>query len=228
MPGTSRVPTPKGARRVRRPIRPRPGRGRPQGGRSPGEPGCREPAEMRTRHPNATRGANPCSEAAPDPKSGTRRRSPTGRRRSGTHGIPIRNTRRPPHHALKPKGDGAGYGPGETRSDERQAPFGSVTPHRQSQEGKLRREAKAILVVSSSEGRTPRARLDETSQGGSDGSKASKPAGTARTQQDPEEATPGVVARPYRVALKGKETSREPNDAGGRRRGAPGETLERG
>ena len=107
-------------------------------------------------------------------------------------------------------------------------PFGSVTPQRQSQEGKLRREAKAILVVSSSEGKTPRARLDETSQGGSDGSKASKPAGTARTQQDPEEATPGVVARPYRVALKGKKTSREPNDAGGRRRGAPGETLERG
>jgi hypothetical protein len=121
-----------------------------------------------------------------------------------------RNTRRPPHHALKPKGDGAGYGPGETCPDERPTPFGCVTPQRQSQEGKLRREAKAILVVSSSEGRTPRARLDETSQGGSDGSKASKPAGTARTQQDPEEATPGVVARPYRVALKGKKTSREP------------------
>jgi hypothetical protein len=88
--------------------------------------------------------------------------------------------------------------------------FGSVTPRCQSQEGRLRRKAKAILVVSSSEGKTPRARLDEKGQGGSDGSKASKPAGTARTQQDPEEATPGVVARPIRVALKGKKTSREP------------------
>jgi len=29
------------------------------------------------------------------------------------------NTRRPPHHALKPKGDGAGYGPGETCFAER-------------------------------------------------------------------------------------------------------------
>jgi hypothetical protein len=30
------------------------------------------------------------------------------------------STRRPPHHALKPKGDGAGCGPGETRTAERQ------------------------------------------------------------------------------------------------------------
>jgi hypothetical protein len=73
----------------------------------------------------------------------------------------------------------------------------------------LRREAKAILVVSSSEGRTPRARLAEVNQGDRDGSKASKPAGTAGTKQDPEEATPGVVARHDWVALKGKETSRE-------------------
>jgi hypothetical protein len=34
-------------------------------------------------------------------------------------------------------------------------PFGSVTPRSQSQEGKLCREAKAIRIVSSSEGRTP-------------------------------------------------------------------------
>jgi hypothetical protein len=73
----------------------------------------------------------------------------------------------------------------------------------------LRREAKAILVVSSSEGRTPRARLAEKNQGDRDGRKASKPAGTAGTQHDPEEATPGVVARHDWVALKGKKTSRE-------------------
>jgi hypothetical protein len=84
-----------------------------------------------------------------------------------------------------------------------------VTLQSQSQEGRLRREAKAILVVSSSEGRTPRARLVEKRQGDPDGSKASKPAGTARTQQDPKEATSGKVARPGWVALKGKETSGE-------------------
>jgi len=43
-------------------------------------------------------------------------------------------------------------------------PFGSVTLQSQSQEGRLRREAKAILVVSSSEGRTPRARLVENAR----------------------------------------------------------------
>jgi len=88
-------------------------------------------------------------------------------------------------------------------------PSGSVTPHRQSQEGMLRREAAAILVVSSSEGRTPRARPDERGRGDRGGSKASKPAGTAGTKQDPEEATPGVVARHDWVALKGNKTSRE-------------------
>jgi len=31
-----------------------------------------------------------------------------------------RNTRRPPHRVPKPKGGGSGYGPGETRTDERQ------------------------------------------------------------------------------------------------------------
>jgi hypothetical protein len=88
-------------------------------------------------------------------------------------------------------------------------PFGSVTSQCQSQEGRLRREAQAIRVVSSSEGRTPRARLVERHQGDRNGSKASKPAGTARMQQDPKEATSGVVARSGWVALKGKETSRE-------------------
>jgi hypothetical protein len=52
-----------------------------------------------------------------------------------------------------------------------------------------------------------RARLKN--RGDRDGSKASKPAGTAGTQQDPEEATPGVVARRDWVALKGEQTSGE-------------------
>jgi len=103
----------------RTPIRPRPGRGEPQGGRSPGEPEYPRPAEMRSRDSNATRGSNPWSEAAPD-------RRPD---RGGDHNGPsvIRDardleggTRRPPGHAPKPKGDGAGPGPGETRSAERQ------------------------------------------------------------------------------------------------------------
>jgi len=60
--------------------------------------------------------------------------------------------------ALKPKGQGGRCGPGR-----REPPNGDAVRLRdaasQSQEGMLRREAKAILVVSSSEGRTPRARL---------------------------------------------------------------------
>lgn len=84
-----------------------------------------------------------------------------------------------------------------------------MTLRSQSQEGRLRREAKAILAVSSSEGRTPGARLVEKGQGDPDGSKASKPAGTAGTQQDPKEATSGMVARSGWVALKGTETSGE-------------------
>jgi len=120
-----------------------------------------------------------------------------------------RSTRRPPHHALKPKGDGARGGPGETRTARMARPSGSVTSQSQSQEGMLRREAKAIPVVSSSEGRTPGARPDETNRGDRGGSNASKPAGTAGTQQDPKEATSGVVARHDWVALKGRKTSRE-------------------
>ena len=92
----------------------------------------------------------------------------------------------------------------------------------------LRREAKAILVVSSSEGKTPRTRLVERYRGDRDGSKASKPAGTARTQQDPEEATPGVVARHGWVALKGKQTSRERMTLEDSVTGGRGETLKRG
>jgi hypothetical protein len=92
----------------------------------------------------------------------------------------------------------------------------------------LRREAKAILVVSSSEGRTPRARLAEKYQGDRDGSKASKPAGTAGTQQDPEEATPGAVARHDWVALKGKETSRERQTLEDSVTAGRDETLKRG
>jgi len=98
---------------------------------------------------------------------------------------------------------------GETGTAERQGRPVACRRNANRKRGKLRREATAIPVVSSSEGRTPRARLAETRQGDRDGSKASKPAGTARTQQDPEEATPGVVARHDWVALKGKETSRE-------------------
>jgi len=138
-----------------------------------------------------------------------------------------RNTSDNRTSALKPKGEGGRYGPGR-----REPPNGESVRKRdaasQSHGGMLRREAKAILVVSSSEGRTPRARLVEKYQGDRDGSKASKPAGTARTQQDPEEATPGVVARHDWVALKGKKTSRERQTLEDSVAASRAETLKRG
>lgn len=58
-------------------------------------------------------------------------------------------------------------------------------------------------------GETPRARRVETYPGDHRGSKASKSAGTAGTQHDPERQSPGVVARGGWVALGGRKTSRE-------------------
>lgn len=88
-------------------------------------------------------------------------------------------------------------------------PFGSVTPLANRKRGCCAERRKRSLSCQALKGEPhERARLRKH-RGDRDGSKASKPAGTARTQQDPEEATPGVVARHDWVALQGKKTSRE-------------------
>ena len=97
---------------------------------------------------------------------------------------------------------------------------------RESQEGKGCREANRSSQGEALKGETPGARLVERYQGDRGGSKASKPAGTARTQRDPEEATPGVVARCEVVALWGRGTSGERCTR--EVRASPGQTLKRG
>jgi len=156
--------------------------------------------EMRRSLPNATGEQTPA--ARPHRIRPMRRRSQRAVNDPGRTGL-RREHPTTPMHVLKPKGDGDSSGP---RGDEHRrtaCPFGTVTPQCQSHEGMLRREAKAIPIASSSEGRTPRARPVEKHRGDRGGSKASKPAGTARTQRDPKEATSGVVARHDSVALKG-------------------------
>lgn len=98
----------------------------------------------------------------------------------------------------------------------------------QSQEGKRRREAEATAARSSSEGRTPRTRPVETHRGGRTGSKASKRAGTARTQHDPGNGSPGNGGSDRLGCVDGERTSRERCARLVRARGFAGKTLERG
>jgi hypothetical protein len=191
-----------GARRERRPIRPSPGRGEPQGGKSPGEPGIGMTAEMRRPFPNATGEQAPA--ARPHRSHPDAAAIATGRQRSGTHGTPKGAPDDPDAcaEAERRRRQQRARGDAHRRTA---CPFGTVTPQSQSHEGMLRREAKAIPIASSSEGRTPRARPVERYRGDRGGSKASKPAGTAGTQRDPKEATSGVVARHDSVALKGNK-----------------------
>jgi hypothetical protein len=114
-------------------------------------------------------------------------------------------------HARVPQGCGLGAGGGR----------GS-----KSQEGRGRREAYRSPQEEALKGGTPGARLVEIHQGDRGGSKASRPAGTAGTQRDPEEATPGVVARRGTVALWGRGTSGE--RCTHEVRASPGQTLKRG
>jgi hypothetical protein len=153
------------------------------------------------------RGIKPLQRGRAGPESGTTAIA-DGHRRSGT-----RVTRR--------SRKATGHGPGD-RGGARPA-----RPHANRKKGERRREATAIPVRSSSEGRTPRTRPVERCRGDRDGSKASRPAGTAGAQRDPEEATPGVVARPGWVASWGNRP-RESRDTGGRWHGRPGDTPKRG
>jgi hypothetical protein len=73
----------------------------------------------------------------------------------------------------------------------------------------------------------PRERARWRHRGDRGGSNASRPAGTAGTQLDPEEASPGGVARRGTVALGGRETSGERCIVHSVR-ASPGQTLERG
>ena len=96
----------------------------------------------------------------------------------------------------------------------------------ESQEGRGGRKADRSPQEQALKGETPGARPVETHRGDRGGSKASKPAGTARTQLDPEEATPGVVAHRGTVALGGRETSGERCTR--EVRASPGRALKRG
>jgi len=194
IPGASPGPAPKGEGRVRRPSRPSsgkgkaPGREKPRRARRPPDRGDTDAASQ------PAWGTNPCSEAVTDPPSVT-----AAIANGGTRDPEIA----PRAEAERRRGTDAG--PGRCVPPIGSARFGSARPHGQSQEGMRRREAHAIHARSSSEGKTPRARPDETSRGDRDGSKASRPVGTAGTQQDPEEATPGVVARRDWVAPRGNK-----------------------
>jgi hypothetical protein len=103
--------------------------------------------------------------------------------------------------------------------------------HANRRRGCVRREAAAILAVSSSEGRTPRARPVETYRGGRAGSNASRRAGTAGTQHDPGGGIPGDGGSARHGCAEGEgNLGRAMRGHPLRRaaRGRPGETLERG
>jgi hypothetical protein len=107
IPGASRGPAPKGEGRVRRPSRPSsgkgkaPGREKPRRARRPPDRGDTDAASQ------PAWGENPCSEAVPDPPSGTAvianggTRDPERLEGRKARGLLV------PHHAPKPKGDGA-------------------------------------------------------------------------------------------------------------------------
>jgi len=193
IPGMSRGPTPKGARWARRPSRPRPGRGKPQGGRKP----------RRARRAKACRDAESSSQRDRGSKSLQRGRTGPAVRDAAA----ITNGPSMIRIAGNAKGFPARTEPcaeverrrrhvraGETETAERcvRKVGDAATPIARGEAGP---RGSAIRVVSSSEGETPRARPDEKFRGDRDGSNASKSAGTAGTHQDPEEATPGMVAR---------------------------------
>jgi len=193
IPGTSRGPMPKGARRVRRPSRPRPGRRKPQGGRKPRRARRAKACRDAESPPQRDRGSKSLQRGRTGPavrNAAAITNGPSMIRIAGNaKGFPARTepcaeVERRRRHVRA----------GETEAAKRRVRrVGDVAAPIARGEAAPRGEA--ILVVSSSEGETPRARPDERIRGDRDGRKASKPAGTAGTNQDPEEATPGMVAR---------------------------------
>jgi hypothetical protein len=133
--------------------------------------------------------------------------------------------RRNPHVQVS---TGSGSKPLERR---RRCGSGDPAATRQPQEGMRRREAGAIAVVSSSEGVPPRrARLRNAGEA-VPGRKASRRAGTARTQRDPGGGSPGSGGSGRLGCVEwGENLGRAVRGVAPAiaARGNPGETLQRG
>lgn len=194
IPGASRGPAPKGEGRVRRPVRPSsgkgnaPGREKPRRARRPPDRGDTDAASQ------PAWGENPCSEAVPDPPS-------------GTAAIANGGTRDPD---IAPRAEaerrrGTGVGPGRCVP-----PIGSARSVSRDRAANRRKGGDAERRTRSRPGQAlkgePRGRA-RMKQAGEIGTGATRRGRLERRGRniDPEEATPGVVARRGWVAPWGNK-----------------------
>lgn len=194
IPGASRGPAPKGEGRVRRPSRPSsgkgnaPGREKPRRARRPPDRGDTDAASQ------PAWGANPCSEAVPDPPSGT-----AAIANGGTRDPEIA----PGAEAERRRGTGAG--PGRCVP-----PIGSARSVSRGREANRRKGSDAERRTRSRPGQAlkgeprGRARMKQAGEIVTGARRRSRLERQGRNF-DPEEATPGVVARRGWVAPWGNK-----------------------